>query len=261
MYHHQIEQYGPFKKHVLTNSAGTQRLVCVPGHGNMLTELVLDGVPLLDAPSTPEELRINRWYKNTLLFPFPNRLANGSYVWKDQRYHFDINEPSTETALHGLGATKPMEVIGTRLNETDASIIVSYTHDEVDECFPFAFTFEVIYQLSEKNGFECQFLVRNESMDSIPFGMGWHPYFQISEQVDEVKLKMPSCQMVGIDQRMLPTGKLYDFDDFAEAKKVGVTVLDNCFKLKSPTQREEVQLESKKGKMTYWQDGTKFPFV
>ena len=66
--------------------------------------------------------------------------------------------------------------------------------------------------------------------------------------------------MVGIDQRMLPTGKLYEYKDFAKAKKIGATVLDNCFKLHESGE-QSIFFSSKKGKFRYFQDANKFPYV
>ena len=260
MFSYTTEAFGDFEKHILSNRTGQALLACTPSHGSILVELSLNGIQLLDAPLTPEELRINRWYKNTLLYPFPNRLKDGHFHWAGKDYHFPINEPSTDTALHGFGATRKMQLLDQKTTKETASITLGSQYIGDNEAFPFPFDFQVKYELIANNSFLCTFRVTNKASQPIPMGLGWHPYFQISDSVESIELQLPKCSMVGIDQRMLPTGKLYEYKDFAKAKKIGATVLDNCFKLHESGE-QSIFFSSKKGKFRYFQDANKFPYV
>jgi aldose 1-epimerase len=103
--------------------------------------------------------------------------------------------------------------------------------------------------------FEVNLQVTNDGKDVLPFGFGWHPYFSLSEKIEDSWLQLPEIEMIGIDQRMIPTGKRYAFDDFVGGKKIGQTVLDNCFAVpNSPDGRFRLQLKGEKGTLNYWQE-------
>ena len=257
MFTHTSSSFGNFTQHRLQSNDGKTSLSCVPEYGGILLDLTLDGQSLLDAYQTPEELQANRWYKNTLLYPFPNRLNHGEFHWAGKIYQFPINEPSTNTALHGLGATKQMTI---RLNSEGNGLICHYQHPASDPYFPFPFSFEVEYRLEGKNQFIGIFRVQNQASEAIPMGLGWHPYFQLNEDIAHLKLQFPTAELVGVDSRMLPSGKKYAYTDFSTSKAIGPTILDNCFYLNGSGQ-ENVLLTSTSGTMRYWQDASRFPFM
>ena len=62
---------------------------------------------------------------------------------------------------------------------------------------------------------------------------------------------------------MIPTGKRYDYEEFTQMKKIGVSVLDNCFALKYPAEKAVFQLKSQVGTLQYWQESSpgKYPYV
>jgi len=68
----------------------------------------------------------------------------------------------------------------------------------------------------------------------MPVGVGWHPYFQLSDAaggdtIDELQMKMPESEQVLIDKRMIPTGETNAYKNFIQYSKIGDTKLDDCF--------------------------------
>ena len=98
--------------------------------------------------------------------------------------------------------------------------------------------------------------VENLGENTIPMGFGWHPYFSLSEKVDDCELTLPPLEMIGVDQRMIPTGKRYAFDEFLTPSPIGVSVLDNCFvrKANEKEDRLKIRLSGSKGTIDYWQE-------
>jgi aldose 1-epimerase len=254
MYQHKITPFGKWEKHTLSSPDGKNRLELVPGHGACVLDLVFDGISILDGYKSPQELDSNRWSKNVVLFPFPNRLKDGQYQWQGKTYQFPINDAGTNNALHGFGAKKPMRVNQLDLSSEGAVIGCEYQDKGDHPAYPFPFTFDIQFSIDQRNQLTVLMAFQNDSEQAIPVGFGWHPYFNLSEKVEQVEVQFPPCEMVGIDQRMLPNGKRYEYDQFAELKKLGATTLDNCFALKDDRVEASVYLQGEKGSMRYWQE-------
>ncbi len=87
-FQHRSTPFGPFEQHIISRPESGCSLALVPGHGACVLDLQLRGVSILDGYQTPEELQVNRGAKNTVLFPFPNRLKDGRYEWEGNYYFF-----------------------------------------------------------------------------------------------------------------------------------------------------------------------------
>lgn len=254
MYTQTQQAFGPFQRYELSDEAGRNRLAVSPDGCACLLELTLGGQSLLDAYQTPEELAGNAWYKNVPLFPFPNRLADGAYEWGGHSFQFDLNDGATDNALHGLSRDFATTVERVDLQTESASITCRYQDAGATPAYPFLYTLDVTYRLSDRGQFEGTLRFRNDSDQAIPVGLGWHPYFRLTDRIDELLLQLPPCEMIGVDQRMLPTGKRYEYDEFSTPKAIGATVLDNCFALASETGRAKVILQNATGRLHYWQE-------
>lgn len=260
MYQHQTTPFGKWEKHTLSSPDGKNRIALVPGHGACVLDIAFDGISILDGYKSPQELDSNRWSKNVVLFPFPNRLKDGRYKWEGNTYQFPINDAGTGNALHGFGADKPMKINQLELSPEGATIGCEYQDEGKHPGYPFPFTFNIQFSIDRRNQLLVTISFRNDGTHAIPVGFGWHPYFQLSDQVDQLKLQFPSCELLSIDQRMIPNGKRYEYDQFANLKPLGATTLDNCFALKNGRVEASVYVEGKRGKMRYWQEMGKGKF-
>ncbi|MCB9082391.1 MAG: aldose 1-epimerase [Lewinellaceae bacterium] len=264
MFTHRTEAFGPYEKHILRDETTGNTLSLVPDAGSCVLELVLAGHSLLDGYLTPIELDLNRWAKNTVLFPFANRLNHGEYSWEGTTYAFDQNDPVTGNALHGFGMDKPFAVTQVAPRNQAAWLTCTYTDEGEHEAYPFPFTFSIAFELQTQHALNIEMRFTNRALVPIPVCFGWHPYFQLGDaKIDHTELQMPEADLVGIDERMIPTGKRYAFDDFVQQKALGSTVLDNCFACRPGTDKFTLKLKGKAGELTYWQQvgSGKFNFI
>jgi aldose 1-epimerase len=254
MFSHTQEAFGSFIVHRILNKETKTGFSVVPAQGGILLDLRFRGISILDGYQTPIEVDINQWGKSALLYPFPNRLKDGQYQWNGQTYQFPINDQLTGNALHGLGMTKGMNIKQVLTKADSGSLCCQYIDQGQHDYYPFPFTFCATFRMTATD-FEVNLQVTNDGKDVLPFGFGWHPYFSLSEKIEDSWLQLPEIEMIGIDQRMIPTGKRYAFDDFVGGKKIGQTVLDNCFAVpNSPDGRFRLQLKGEKGTLNYWQE-------
>lgn len=262
MFHHHVAPFGRFTRHTLANEAGTHAFTIIPELGAALQSLVFEGAEVIDGDQTPEEADFNKWSKGRLLFPFPNRLRDGAYEWGGQTYQFPCNDPDTGNALHGFGLDKTFEIEELSLSDSGAQMRCAYHYGGELPAYPFPFVFRVTYTM-QANQFSLALSCLNTGEQAIPIGFGWHPYFQLADSVDAMSLQLPQLAWIGIDARMIPTGKRYDFDDFASLRPIAATVLDNCFGVLETGPELSVQLQGSRGKLRYWQElgPGKFPYI
>lgn len=254
MYHLASSFFGVFERLSLYHAQSGNGFSIVPGFGACLLDLTLGGQPVLDVYTTPDLLLENYWGKNTLLFPFPNRLKNGQYEWQGRQYQFPINDQATGNALHGFGMDKPMRVEELLAEEQSAQIICMYSSRGEHPAYLFPFTFAISFLIEEPNCFSGEITFQNDGEQPIPVGFGWHPYFKIAAQIEIVSLQLPGGEKIEIDESMIPTGVRHPSTAFHHLEKIGNAVLDNCFALPANEGKAEVLIESKHGALHYWQE-------
>lgn len=260
MFYHKIEPFGAFEKHVFSNDNGDAFSV-VPQFGACLLDLQFDGLSVLDGYATPSELIENKWSKNIILLPYPNRLRDGRYTHEGKTYQFELTAAATHNSIHGIGKEAPMHVDSVWTKPNEAGLTCSWQYKGAHAAYPFPFTAKITIILrdcpdSSSGGanFEMTMAFQNDSTSEIPVGLGWHPYFKMSEKSNDSSLQMPDCQLISIDERMLPTGEKTDFEAFKTLTPIKESTLDNGFFIKNQTHNAETILASEQGKLTFWQE-------
>ncbi len=249
---HKIEPFGDFEKHTLENENG-DALVVVPQFGATLLDLRFGGISVLDGYKTPEELVENAWAKSAILLPYPNRLRDGQYTHAGKSYQFEINNKDTQNSIHGFGKNAPMTVKKVKITADEAMILCVWEHDGAHRAYPFRFKVS-IKMILRGGAFEMKMAFHNLDEGLIPVGLGWHPYFIMSENVSDTSLQMPESQLIAIDERMLPTGEKTAYSEFNTLKKIGDSSLDNGFFIIEKDNTASVILESARGRLHYWQE-------
>lgn len=197
-------------------------------------------------PVSIEDLKTNDWYKNTILFPYPNRLENGTYTFEGNSYSFPINEPDKNNQLHGMLYNEAFTVTEELIEGDTASLELSYAYDGSQDYYPFSFLFLVKYTYGP-SGFTVDFHVTNTSKEKLPFGLGWHPYFQIDgNSIDHYFIETPNLEVIELSERSIPTGTKLPYNqnpiDLKEIK------LDHAFKISAP--KNVYQLKDSKSGVT-----------
>ena len=254
MYQLEKTPFGPLEKWHVWNEVSGNAFSFVPNFGSCLLDLQIGGKRIIEGCETPGELMANRWLKSALLVPFPNRLKFGTYEWDEKEYRFFLNDAITQNALHGFLMHQKMEITQSSLTKEHAVVSSAYAYDGNVEGYPFSFLFEVTYLIKEPNVFEVEMTFQNKSDTTIPVGLGWHPYFRLEDDINNLKLKMPASQMIGVDEYMIPTGKRYDYDDFETLKPLNATILDNCFAVNNTNKVAEAFLQTNTHRLRYWQE-------
>ncbi len=232
MFEYSKTAFGKYKRYLLQNTRTKTGFALVPGRGATLLEISFAGQNILDAYTDPAELDSMDWMKNTLLYPFPNRLADGRYFWNGHLNQFAINDLTTRNALHGFVAFQKFKVSRILLTDVAAEITCRYECSGKQTGYPFPTTLEVTYGISDNHRFRIEFSVLNRHSEAIPVGLGWHPYFRLTENVGQTALRLPDSERIEINQKMLPSGQRTDNNSYRTAIPLGEAFLDNCFKIK-----------------------------
>jgi aldose 1-epimerase len=180
---------------------------------------------------TQLEKEIGMSYKSPKLSPFPCRIRDGKYTFEGKEYQFSrlFNDGN---AIHGLLYNKSFIVLEEAANEVSAGISMEYHYDKEDDGYPFDYACGVRYILHPNGLLEVVTTVTNLDNRVIPVADGWHPYFQLGGRIDDWQVQFHASAMVEFDERLIPTGKLLQYNAFDTSRPMGDTFLDNCFTLK-----------------------------
>lgn len=133
------------------------------------------GAELLRSPKDEEELFSHIYlFGNAILFP-PNRIRGGEFEFCGRKYSFPINEPATNSHIHGALYKAPFKIV-----DKSSERVEFYFEAKAGEYlgFPHAFHIERIYELSE-DGLCETVKVYNDSDLPMPFMLAFHTTFNI----------------------------------------------------------------------------------
>lgn len=210
----------------ISNTGKTSYAKIYLNQGASIQELTLCGHELIKdmSPMTYEDT-----YASSILFPFANRIKDGSYKFEGDTYQFDINEKGLNNALHGLVYNKTFEVLNKETTETSASISLVYHEKSKCKGFPYTYSFYLEYVLTETT-LDLKVEVKNTDSKTFPFTLGWHPYF-LSSDLYKSSLIFDSKRKLKLDNRNI-TESIISNKQFGTFK-VKDQFLDDCFILDS----------------------------
>ena len=119
-------------------------------------------------------------YGTPVLFP-PNRIEGGTFHFNGKTYHFPINEPSRNNAMHGFLHDQPWIVTEKSMLSDCTSLTAVFIADRTTsffKYFPHTFNVTLVYTLSDK-GLSQKISIRNTGTEPMPLGLGFHTAFQI----------------------------------------------------------------------------------
>lgn len=163
------------------------------------------------------------------LIPWPNRLADGRYVFDGQEHQLELTEPEKHNAIHGLLRWRNWSAlersadwvrVGTRLHPTDR--------------WPFTLDVSVRYSLGDE-GLSVETRARNGGDSACPYACGQHPYLSPGPEatVDDCRLELKAATRIDTDpERQLPTGTepVHGTEyDFRTAREIGGLEIDYAF--------------------------------
>jgi aldose 1-epimerase len=121
--------------------------------------------------------------RGQVLAPWPNRLAEGRYVWDGEDLQVPVNEASTGSAIHGLVRWTSWRAV----EREPARVVLEHVlHPQPG--YPFAVRLRIAYSLSEV-GLSVRTEAENVGDRACPFGVGHHPYLLApTGRVDDLAL-------------------------------------------------------------------------
>ena len=149
---------------------------------------------------------------NPILFPFPNRVKGGTYVFEGRTHRLDVNETARGNHIHGLVANKVWKTEETGASDSDGAWHRgSFTLDsdpEVVRQYPFPCTIQVTTRLRERV-LEQVTVVTNTGKTALPMGYGTHPWFPATlggGDRAKTEVKVPGKRYWKLEN-LVPTGE------------------------------------------------------
>lgn len=116
-----------------------------------------------------------------VLFPFIGRNYDDTYTVKGKKYQMGI---------HGFASTSEFRV----LEQEDDSLLLSLKeNEETLRNYPFCFELRIRYVL-EDDGLSVSFEVINNYDEPLPYGLGFHPGFQLEKSLEKYHIFFPEME-------------------------------------------------------------------
>lgn len=215
-------------------------------------------VPILEEVGWEEYRKQPTSFGMPILFPYPNRIRDGVFVFAGKRYAVSPNR-------HGYVRDKPWHVVEHGADAGGAFLTAMFRSadypEEILAQYPFPFRLDVSYRLCGGE-FRLTARARNEGDAPMPCGFGIHPYFR---RPDQARLCLPARSRYELEDA-LPTGRLLAVSgpyDFRTAAEIGGTVLDDVYTDLLPEEDGKVRcrLSGAEGETIVEFDAGSFPVV
>lgn len=167
-------------------------------------------------------------YASSILFPFANRIKDGTYTYKGQEFKFKCNEANLNNALHGLVFNKTFHLVESDADANGAALVLKYEETSKIEAFPYLYTVLLKFVFTN-DGLILQMKVENNDVNGFPFTLGWHPYF-VCKDLSKSTLEFSSSKAVEFDERMITKG--ITETTIPMPFEIKQQQLDNCYVLK-----------------------------
>ncbi len=242
------------------NAETGEHLSIVPEFGANVNSLVLwhDGklYSVLEGNSRREDFQGNRVFRGAKLLPFPNRIKEGKFFFRNKLYHLPRNYTWEGNAAHGFVYDKPFRLVERNTSEEWGEVLFSYEYSGDYPGYPFPFTVHIHYRLQRETGFVCETRVRNGGEEEMPLGDGWHPFFTFGDSVNQLLLRFPARKQILLNHKLIPTGEKREFKDYQEFTPFGDRHFDSCFLLNDQAERQRIELRHQQEDLTIvlWQE-------
>jgi aldose 1-epimerase len=252
-----IDQFGQFLSFSLQDPSGSHIARILPELGGIVQQLVLQNQEIINAGNDPTSLAELKGYPSAVMFPFASRVRDGQYIFEGQTYQLPINEPARNNAIHGFMAKRAFEVIDQHTDSQSAKIVLRHIYSGDFAGYPFPCTLDICYQLTDSGCFNIEYKVTNTGQNTLPFGVGWHPYFNLgNESVDQLAIHIPANEILLLDDKMMPSNTILLEKQADGWINLDGRQLDNCFPLQPSDQGLSTFLYAKNLDLTLkiWQE-------
>ncbi|HVN29038.1 MAG TPA: hypothetical protein VMT64_11155 [Candidatus Binataceae bacterium] len=225
----------------VTIEAQAERAVIAPEAGFQCRSYRVGTVEVVAGPNDPEADWKAHPFRSgiPILFPWPGRIADGRFSYRGgHEVKLPINDATHNCAIHGLTYNRVFKV--TRKGPYFvAARLDSRIDAELSALWPWPFVLDLDYEVG--NGLRLHAAVENVGADSMPFGLGAHPYFHAPLDPRGTRAAM---QVQGdidkhwqLDTRLLPTAQAFEAPagrfDVRSPVTLGKDHLDDAYTLAS----------------------------
>lgn len=168
-------------------------------------------------------------FRGAVLAPWPNRIADGRYSWGGRDHQLPVNEPDRRCALHGLLLQTRWQIVEVARTSVELAAVV-----EEQPGYPWKLTLSMTYRLDADLGLRAWFSALNPGVDTVPFGVGIHPYLTPGAgSVEDWTLSIDAKRVIDVDPaRLLPRATIPVEQagfDFRGGRVIGGRVIDHAF--------------------------------
>jgi len=223
----------------ITIEAQSERATIVPDAGCQCFDYRVASLKVIAGPPDLEVWRAHPFRSGIpLLFPWPGRVANGTFRFEGKEIRLPINEPAHGHAIHGLTWDCAFRVVRRGPYYVHAELDSSASA-QLQRLWPYRFLLEVDYEVG--NGLRVRVRTRNTGDAAMPFGFGAHPYFHApldgaGRREDLTVQLAPATSRWPLDQRMIPNGSpvgLLGRFDLRDPRRLANDSYDDAFPLDS----------------------------
>jgi len=200
----------------LADTASKMYVSIIPSVVNFAYEMNVNGHNVLWWPyKTLTEFRAKPGFAGVpFLAPWANRLDQDAFWANGNKYVLNpdlgnFRRDQNRLPIHGLVSYAEWQVTAMKADENGAEVtsrLEFWKKPEWMAQFPFANTIEMTYRLS--NGtLEVRTIVENHSTEPLPLGIGYHPYYQITDAPrDQWKVHLVAKDHYELSSKLIPTG-------------------------------------------------------
>jgi aldose 1-epimerase len=196
-------------------------------------------VALADGYASAAELAGQDGVRNSLLAPFPNRIAGARYRFDGRDHDLLPGAPQDQRLIyHGFLRKMDMEVVATWDGDDRARVVfVTRILPDAFPGYPYALALRVEASLGAR-GIALRVTSTNLGLHAAPYACGWHPYFRLGNaDLAHLELTVPAGQAIVTDAALIPLPGEAAFAhlaarpslDFRRPRPIGEQALDVCY--------------------------------
>ncbi|MEL7546023.1 MAG: aldose 1-epimerase [Pseudomonadota bacterium] len=155
---------------MITLRSGDMALSLAPEIGGSVASLVWRGQNLLRTAPTQSDAIDPRDMAAFPMVPFVGRVPNGVFVWNGNSIRLPANMPPEPHAIHGFGWQTEWETTHVSANA------ITLCHEHSTGAWPWEYVATQHFQV-DPNRLQITLALWNQSTETMPAGLGWHPYF------------------------------------------------------------------------------------
>lgn len=166
-----------------------------------------------------------------LLFPFPNRIANGRFTWEGREYNLPPR-PGMPHAIHGFALDRPWRIVDRGPDRVTAEFQISKDAPERRQLWPSDGLIQCTYRL-HRTTLRLDVRIYNPDDRPFPFGFGTHTYFKLplAAGSDPARcLVQAQAARQWVLEQAIPTGEIRTVPqqaDLREGARYGELQLDD----------------------------------